>query len=205
MPEMLSSVGSFFGGSGGAGGGLLDLLGLGTSGAGLINNISTGIQENQQISKLKSLENPTNLSKEVAAATQPLNSGLVQSVGNTVDASLAEKGLAQAPGIEATTLSQSLAPFEQQNQQTALQLVLQQLGIPESILGALGKQQTNISPALALLMRQNNPSGGSNPTNPNSSQYDSFFNSLGNFGSSGSPAPADPTFSDSFDFSGVNA
>lgn len=204
MPDMLGSLGSFFGGSGSAGGGLIDLLGLGTTGAGLFNNISTGIQENQQISKLKSLENPTTLAKEVSQATQPLNSGLTQSVGNTVDASLAEKGLAQAPGIEASTLAQALAPFQEQNQNTALQLVLQQLGIPESILSSLGRQQTNISPALALLMRQNNPSG-SNPTNPGSSQYDSFFNSLGNFGSSGSPPPSDPTFSDSFDFSGVNA
>jgi hypothetical protein len=159
MPEMLGSLGSFFGGSGSAGGGLLDLLGIGTAGAGTIGNILNQKERSDQISKLNSLDNPTKLAQEVAQTTAPLNQGLVQSVGNTVSGNIAEQGLAQAPGIQATELSQALAPFEQQNQNTALSIVLQQLGIPQSIIASL-PNNANIAPIIAMLMRQNNPGGG---------------------------------------------
>lgn len=159
MSETLAKISSMFGGSGSAGSGILDLAGLGTAGSGLIGNILNERQRSDQINQLKSLENPNTLAKDVVSATQPLNSGLVQSVGSQVNANLASQGLSQAPGIQATELSQALAPFEQQNQQTALQLVLQRLGIPESIIASL-PGNTNIAPILAMLLRQNN-SGGS--------------------------------------------
>src|ERR1700693_902672 len=166
MPEMLGSIGSFFGGSSGKG--LLDVLGLGSAGMGLFGNIATERARSQQLDMIKNAErtlgNPQALARQVSAATQPLNEGLVQSVGNTVSGSLAEQGLAQAPGIQATTLAQALAPFEQQNQNTALQLVMERLGLPiqyaNAYLQGLPKS-SNMSPLLALLMRQNNPSGGS--------------------------------------------
>lgn len=159
MSDTLGQIGSFFGGSGSAGSGLLDLAGLGTAGSGLIGNILNERTRSQQINQLQQQENPTKLAQEVVAATQPLNSGLVQSVGNTVSANLAEQGLSEAPGIQATVESQALAPFEQQNQNTALQLVLQRLGIPESIIASL-PGNTNIAPILALLMRMNNSGSG---------------------------------------------
>jgi len=158
--DALGSIGSFFG-SGGAGSGLMSLLGLGTTGAGLVGNILNQRTQSQQINKLQSLEDPTKLAKEVAAATAPLNTGLVQGVENQVQGSLASQGLAEAPGIQASVLAQALAPYEQQNQQTALQLVLAQLGIPVSILQNLPKG-SNLSPLLAMMMlRQNNPSSSS--------------------------------------------
>jgi hypothetical protein len=163
MPEILGSLGSLF--SSGGGGSLMNLLSLGSAGSGILGNIFTDIQRQQQINKLNALDNPTTLSKEVAQATQPLSSGLVQEVSNNVTGTLAGEGLSEAPGIQATTLAQALAPFQQQNQQTALQLVLQQLGIPLSIIQSQ-PQNSNLSPLFALLMRQNNPSGGSSGITP---------------------------------------
>jgi hypothetical protein len=166
MSDELSSLAGFFGGSS-PGQGLGDLGALGGLGAGLFGNISNAITRSQQLNNINSAEkaasNPTALAAQVASATQPLNQGLVQSVGNTVSGSLAEQGLSQAPGIQATELSQSLAPFEQQNQQTAMQLVLQRLGIPiqgaQAILGSLGN--TNLAPLMALLFgKQGSPGMG---------------------------------------------
>jgi hypothetical protein len=164
MADMLGSLGAFFGGSGSAGSGLLDLLGIGTAGAGTVGNIMNQKQRSDQINKLNALDNPTKLAQEVSQTTAPLNQGLVQSVGNTVSGQLAEQGLSQAPGIQATELSQALAPFEQQNQSTALSIVLQQLGIPQSIIASL-PNNANIAPIIAMLMRQNNPGGGSSGLN----------------------------------------
>ena len=134
MPEALGSLSS-----------IVPLLSIGTMGAGLIGNILNARTQSQAISDLQKQENPTLLAKEVAGATAPLNTGLVQGVENQVQGSLASQGLAEAPGIQASVLAQALAPYEQQNQQTALQLVLAQLGIPVSILQNLPKN-ANMSP-----------------------------------------------------------
>lgn len=144
----------------------------GMAGAGLIGNILNEKQRSDQISALnkqeKNLPDPTALAKQVAAATQPLNMGLVQGVENQVQGSLASQGLSQAPGIQASVLSQSLAPYEQQNQSTALQLVMQRLGLPleyaATILGGLPKD-TNLAPLLALLQKGSG-TGGPTPSGP---------------------------------------
>ncbi len=207
MPEMLGSIGTFFGGSSGKG--LLDVLGLGSAGLGLFGNIETERARSQQLDMIKNAEktlgDPNKLAREVAAATQPLNSGLVQSVGNVVSGSEAERGLSQAPGIQATELAQALAPFEQQNQNTALQLVMERLGLPiqyaNAYLQGLPKG-SNISPLLALLMRQNNPSGSSFSGFPDTSSIPSDTGSLlSSFGSFAPPSSG--TFTDSpIDLSG---
>jgi hypothetical protein len=171
--EALQSVGNFFGSSGGKG--LTSLAELGATGAGLFGNISAERQKAQELDYLKKQQNaigdPTKLAQEVASATQPLNRSLVQSVGNQVEGTLAEQGLSQAPGIQATVLSQSLAPFEQQNQQTALQLVMQRLGLPIQYAQALlanNPGQTNLAPLLALLAK------GGMPTTPGSTPGGGF-------------------------------
>jgi len=116
--------------------GIIPLLGLGTAGAGITGNIMNAITRGQQTSKLQSAEkNLANLSPEalsgmVSKATAPLNQNLVSSVGNLVQADVAGRGLAESPGVFAATESQALAPYQQQNQNTALQLVLQKLGLP---------------------------------------------------------------------------
>ncbi len=164
--SILANVGQFFGSD--AGGGLLKATEAGLGGAGLIGNILNEKARSDQISALtkqeKNLPDATALAKQVAAATQPLNMGLVQGVENTVQGTLASQGLSQAPGIQASVLSQSLAPYEQQNQSTALELVMRRLGLPleyaSTILGGLPKD-TNLAPLLALLQKG---SGTGNPS-----------------------------------------
>jgi hypothetical protein len=156
--DALQKLGQFF--SSTAGQGVTKLGELGATGAGLFGNISAERQKAQEMDYLKKQQNaigdPTKLAAEVAAATQPINRGLVQSVGNQVSGTLAEEGLSQAPGIQASVLSQSLAPFEQQNQATALQLVMKRLGLPIEYADALLRNnpgQTNLTPLLALLQK----------------------------------------------------
>lgn len=64
--------------------------------------------------------NPEKSAALVRSMTQPLNQNLVQDVGNQTQAYLAERGLSESPQISQAVLSQALAPYEQQNQQTAL-------------------------------------------------------------------------------------
>jgi hypothetical protein len=158
MPEAISNIGNFF--SNPAFQNLLKVGELGATGAGLVGNILNERSRSQELNKLKSAEatlaDPAKLSSEVRAATQPLDQGLVSGVENAVSGSLAERGLSQAPGIQAATISGALAPYQQQNQNTALQLVLTRLGLPlqyaQTILQNLPKN-TNLAPLLALLGR----------------------------------------------------
>lgn len=166
MSDAIAQIGQLFSGAGLQN--LLKVGEIGAAGAGLFGNIQNEKARSNQLSQIasseKTLADPTALAKQVSAATQPLNSGLVQSVTNSVDANAASQGLSQAPGIQAAELSQALAPFQQQNQNTALQLVLQRLGLPlqyaQTFLSGL-PQNSNLAPLLALLQRQNNPSSTS--------------------------------------------
>lgn len=156
--EALSSLSKFISGPGGQS--LLKAGEIGMTGAGLVGNIMNERARSGEISNLqkaeKTLADPTKLSAEVRAATQPLNAGLVQDVSNQVSGNLAERGLAQAPGIQATELATALAPYQQQNQQTALALVLKRLGLPleyaQTILAGF-PQNSNLAPLLALLQK----------------------------------------------------
>jgi len=143
---------------------LPSLFGLGTAG-----NIFGDIQKMQEQKRLsdyqKSIMNlsPQTLSKMAAAGAAPLNQGLTQAVGNQVQGSLAERGLSQAPGIYAGELSQSLAPYVQQNQNTALQALLQKLQLPleatpPSSLYAGGQDMTGL--LMAWLRNMGNSGGG---------------------------------------------
>jgi hypothetical protein len=148
---------------------LAPILETGLTGAGLFGNIANERARSQELGYLKdqqkALKDPTTIAKEVAAATQPLNMGLVQGVENQVGSTLAEQGLSQAPGIQAAAISQALAPFYQQNQNTALQVVMERLGLPlqyaSAFLGNL-PQNSNLAPLLALLQRNNAPASPSN-------------------------------------------
>ena len=140
--------------------GLMPLLQIGNTGAGLIGNVISGIQRGQEVDALrrnqKIASNPAEVSKLVAAATQPLDQGLVQAVTNATQGAAAERGLATSPGLFSGMLAQNLAPFEQQEQNMALNQVLTQLGLPAEygrvLLGG-GYGSTNLSPAFASLMK----------------------------------------------------
>lgn len=125
---------------------------------GIVGDIMGGITKGKEIGNLQTAQNkfanmtPEQLSSMVTKATQPLNAGLVQEVGNTVQADVASRGLAESPGVWAATESQTLAPYEQQNQNTAVQLVLRQLGLP-----------IEYASAIMQLLNSGSGSSGSDP------------------------------------------
>lgn len=156
--DALSNVAKFFNSD--TGSGLLKIGEAGTAGAGLIGNMLTERARSRELSDLRkqesALPDAQALARQVAAATQPLNRGLVEGVENSVNANLAEQGLSQAPGIQAQAITSALAPYEQQNQQTALQIVMQRLGLPLEYAQAILRnlpQSTNLAPILALLSK----------------------------------------------------
>ncbi len=161
MSDALGQLGGLFGGGDALPTwGKIALGGLG--GAGEIGNILNAVQRHQQVGRLEAAEKkftdltPEQFSGMVSKAQKPLEAGLVQSVGNTVQAEMATRGLAQAPGIFAATESQALAPYALEEQKLALTQVLQQLGLPiqyaQAILGSQGKD-TNLLPILLAMMR----------------------------------------------------
>jgi hypothetical protein len=125
-----------------------NMLKLGIAGAGEGGNILQQIKQNEYRDFVMNLlNNPQQLANMAAKITAPLNNNLVQSVDNTVQGNMASRGLAQAPGIFAASESQALAPYEQANQNTALQTIMQALGVPAGTFG----QQQNLSPLFASL------------------------------------------------------
>lgn len=136
------------------------LLTGGMFGAGELGNL---LQENKQNSYQNSLlnlmNNPQALTNKVLQAEQPISNSLTQAVTNQVQAQMASRGLAQAPGIFATTESQALAPFQQQNYQTALQQVLASLGAPGQY-SNLNQPASNLTPALSMFLRSFGTPGG---------------------------------------------
>jgi hypothetical protein len=152
MSEMLGNIGSFFGSP--AGKGLGEVAGLGATGAGLVGNLAADHQRSIAAKEAQANANltPQQLSEMVTKATQPLNRGLVQAITGNVNANLAEQGLSQAPGIQATTLAQALALPEQQNQQTALQLVMRKLGLPAEFASTI-PQNAQLAPLIAMLFQ----------------------------------------------------
>jgi hypothetical protein len=163
VPDLLNSLGTFF--SGPTGKGIGTLAELGATGAGLFGNLSADRQRAAAAKQAQANMNltPQQLAAMVSGAEQPLNRGLVQAVTSNVDASLAEKGLSQAPGLIATTESQALAPFMHENQQTALALVLQKLGLPAEFARTI-PQNANLAPLLALLFKGGGAKPSFNPT-----------------------------------------
>jgi hypothetical protein len=141
--------------------------------------------ENQALQRIVNTT-PTQAGQQINAMTQPLNSQLVSSVSNPVQAYLAERGLSEAPGIQAQTLATALAPFEQQNQQTAAQtwLGMNQLPFyapqPGTPPGVNFPQTAGFGGLASLLMGQPKP--------PQSPMYPNPFPP----GSYGTPQPNSP-------------
>lgn len=142
--------------------GIAQIVGIGGAGAGLAGNIMNSITRGDAISKMKANENlsPEALAGKVAAATKPLDRSLVENIQNQVQADVASRGLSQAPGIFAAEESQALAPAEQQNQNTALQLILRQLGVPEEILASTQGSSDPMTALMMLFLRNQLSSGG---------------------------------------------
>lgn len=159
--------------SGGGGGDILGLGGGGGSdtsaplwqklllggmlGTGEIGNILEERKRAQyQNFVMNLIKDPAKLTQMVLKAQRPLDNALVQAINNRVQADLASRGLSQAPGVFAAEQSQAIAPYIQQNEQTAMQQVLASLGLPA---GTFRKPE-NLSPLLTQFLRAFRTGGG---------------------------------------------
>jgi hypothetical protein len=148
MPDGLSQAfSSFFQNPGD-----VKLLQTGVAGAGEVGNIIEQQKENAYRNFVLSLlNNPAKLGQMATQLAAPLSGALTQSVNNTVQGNMASRGLAQAPGIFAASESQALAPFVQQNQNSALQAILQALQVPSGTF----KGPQNLAPLFSSLFSNN--------------------------------------------------
>lgn len=157
MPDFLSSIGNFFSSTGGKA-----LATAVPAIGGEVGNLITGANRAGQISSLENQEKtlssltPAQLTAQASSAEAPINAALVQAVRNNVQGDLASRGLAQAPGIFASEESQALAPYAQQNFQTALEAVLAKYNLPldyaRTILSAF-PGATNVTPAMTQMLQ----------------------------------------------------
>lgn len=96
-------------------------LKAGLTGIGALQSILAERKRNEILNHYLDLaNNPEKSAAAVRSMTQPLNQGLVQDVGNQTQAYLGERGLSESPQITEAVLSQALAPYEEQNQRTAM-------------------------------------------------------------------------------------
>lgn len=103
-------------------------------------------------------KNPAQLSQMVNQATQPLSKALTSAVTNQVQGTLAERGLAESPGIFNTVQSQALAPYLMQQQQNAQNQVLASLGLPINA-GVTSPQINPLTQAMQMFLRAFQPPG----------------------------------------------
>ena len=159
MGQVFQTLGTIFGGGGGTtglGGGLGAQLLNGLSGPlGIMQAISQMSLAGKEKSALDQSiwwsKNPTAISGLVNQLEQPLSKGLTSGVGNVVNASLAEQGLSQAPGIQSQVMAQALAPYQQNEQQMAITEALKAIGLPSE---ALANIQSVMNPSqLALMLK----------------------------------------------------
>jgi hypothetical protein len=150
-------------------------LGGGLGLMGLISQMSLASKEKGALDRsLWYSKHPEAIAAMESGFEKPLSAGLTKGVGNVVNASLAEQGLSQAPGIQSQVLAQALAPYQQNEQQMALMETFKALGLPTDALNAMGSLKDPNSLALLLksiLPATQNPikvPGGSTPQTPDS-------------------------------------
>lgn len=199
MSDTLSSIGDFVGGKGGAG-----LF----SGVGVLSNIMNMVQQqklrSQQMGYLKNIQglisDPSKLTAMLSKLERPLSAGLEKGVGNSVQGYLAERGLSTSPTIQAETMAQTLAPFQQNEQQIALDAVFKLLGLPAGAGSMLPGSMPNvdISGLLKMLQKKPAPSGdGGVDANAGAPGYDPVTGSYpGTSGASASGIGFDPSMYD---------
>lgn len=131
MPSVVTSLGSFLGGTGGKG--LNALLGAAGTGANIFGSIQNFQQRQKQIDAQNYisslLKDPTKYNKAVAGYTAPLDAGLTAGITNQVQGQLAERGLGSSPAAFTQAETQALAPYLQQNKQSAVNDLFNMLGL----------------------------------------------------------------------------
>src|SRR5262249_1839402 len=136
--------------------------------ASLYENFSLASKEKQAMDRANYYaKHPEAIAALTSKLEQPLDQGLIKGVGNVVNASLAEQGLSQAPGIQSQVLAQALAPYKQTSQQMAMMEALKAIGLPTEALNALQgvKGGLDLSQILKSVLPQPNPTAtASTPT-----------------------------------------
>jgi hypothetical protein len=147
--------------SGGANWGNIAKTGL--TGFGLIGNILAQQKQNAALNRIAYYQkNPAAAAQQINSLTQPLSQGLTQDVGNNVQGYLAERGLSGSPNVTAEVLAQALAPYQQQNQQTATQEFMSLLNPAGATYGKPGDLSSLLklwSPATAISSPTAGPGG----------------------------------------------
>jgi len=169
--------------------------GVALAGAGTLENFIAQQKRNQILSQYENLvNNPAAAEAKIQSLTAPLNQGLVQSVENETQGYLGERGLAESPQISESVLSQSLAPYIQQNQQEGVQQYETYL---QQLLGAAnsGLLPGNVNMAQLIASLQGKP--GTTPTTsptglslPLGGGWDEYYPGIG----SGPDTSTEPLF-----------
>src|SRR6185437_428132 len=160
MPELLSSVGSFLSSNSGALKGLATAAGTGANLYSGISNAKNLSDYNSTQSYIQSLvKDPAKMAAAAAKFQQPLSAGLTDAVTNQVQAQLAERGLGGSSGPTSAAITQALAPYIQQNQSTAMQTLMNSLG-----LGGSARPATLPNVDLSKLMAMLKGGSTSDPT-----------------------------------------
>jgi hypothetical protein len=143
------------------------------AGAGTAGNIygsveqgkTAGLQQQQLKNELSYQNNPAKFAQLVQSFMQPLSQGLVQNVSRGANAAGAGAGLGDSPGLMAYIVSQALAPYSMQEQQTAVGEA-GNIAFPSSV-GTPQYPQTNMTNTYAMLAKMFpgvfNSGGGSTP------------------------------------------
>jgi hypothetical protein len=153
----LSKVGGAFGGGGGAGTGLLDIAGLGMTGAVLAQNVAAAKQQQDKLNYVKNLiNNPSLMAQKISSLEQPIQQGSIVNAERMADAYGAERGLGSSAPVMRDVTMQALAPLFQNQQQMAQQAFLQSLG---AYMGVPTQQPANVAPIFQALMMQGRGAG----------------------------------------------
>jgi hypothetical protein len=128
-------------------------LGSGLGLMGMLSQMSLASKEKSALDRsIWYSKHPEAIASMEQGFEKPLSQGLTKGVGNVVNASMAEQGLSQAPGIQSQVLAQALAPYQQNEQQMALMETFKALGLPAEALQSLkGMNNPN---SLALMLKQ---------------------------------------------------
>jgi hypothetical protein len=161
------------------------------TGVGALSNFFGQRKSNQlldaQLNAIKQeqdlFNDPTKLAAKVAGVERPLDAGLTSGVGNEVQAFLAEHGLGESPAIASEVMAQALAPYKQNNQNTAIQTIMRLMGAPLEA-GVQRPQPTDLTGLLKMLMTPNasaSPPGSGTGTTTGVDTPSVDFSNFGDF------------------------
>lgn len=154
--DAFSKMGEFLSSSGGQG-----ILKAGTAGTGFLQNLLAARQANAKQKYVEDLlKNPAKFQALVKGAEQPLTQGLTTDIARQTDAYGAERGLGSSPAIMKDVYAQALAPYQQQEQQMAINSVLQRLGVYAD---QPTMKPVDVSSIFKFLAMGNNPSSSGVP------------------------------------------